>query len=99
MLHHPLRTQPSAWQHAFSRTQSSHHHQPARHKQCWRAAPAAAQATASTAAALGQQEVALQLTQPPAEYDYKADILPETLEVVQQQYPQLMQLVEEGEAW
>lgn len=33
---------------------------------------------------------------PPAGYDYKAEILPETLEVVQQQYPQLMGMVEAG---
>lgn len=53
-------------------------------------------AAAAAQAALNQQQVALAISQAPVDYDYKADILPETLEVVQQQYPQLMGLVEAG---
>jgi hypothetical protein len=51
---------------------------------------------AAAQAALDQQQVALAISQPPENYEYKADILPETFEVVQQQYPQLMGLVEAG---
>lgn len=54
------------------------------------------QLNAVSAAALDQQQVALNLPQPPEDYDYKAETLPETLDVVQKHYPQLLPLVEAG---
>lgn len=76
--------------HQLPRTHSSLQ----QHAAARRAQTTAAHATAT--APLDQQAVALAIPQPPADYDYKADILPETLEVVQQQYPQLLGLVEAG---
>lgn len=78
------------------------HHSGSSNRAPWRQLSlATADADASTTApALDQRQVALQLAQqntPPSDYDYKADVLPETLEVVSQQYPQLMPLVEAGE--
>jgi hypothetical protein len=47
------------------------------------------------AATQAQQQV-LAVPYPPQGYDYKAEILDETVDVVGQQYPQLMDLVEQG---
>lgn len=86
------RTQPSV---TPLNNPPAHHHAARQHKA--RNTLFIPHATAAQAAALDQQQVALQVPQPPSDYDYKADILQETLEVVQQQYPQLMGLVEAGE--
>jgi hypothetical protein len=44
-----------------------------------------------------QQQQVLAVPYPPQGYDYKSEILDETIDVVSQQYPQLMGLVEQGE--
>jgi hypothetical protein len=48
------------------------------------------------ASAATQQQQALAVPIPPQGYDYKAVVLEDTIEVVSQQFPQLMDLVDEG---
>jgi hypothetical protein len=75
---------------------SAHVLQHRRPKQHVRSTAVVSASASAQAGALNQQQVAQQLRPPPAGYDYKAEIMPETLEIVQQQYPQLMGLVEAG---
>jgi hypothetical protein len=83
--HRPLQQQ-------LTPTHSSHHAAARRAHTAARAQTT----TSTTAAPLDQQAVAAAIPQPPPDYEYKSDILPETLEVVQQQYPQLLGLVQAG---
>lgn len=44
-----------------------------------------------------QQQRTISVEGPPADYDFRADIMPETLEVVRTLHPELLPIVERGE--